>query len=652
MPPPERHGHITCHVTELSEGFFQMNPPVQSDPCSIACHGVIGDCHSIALVSKRGVIDWLCVPQFSSPSCFAALLDERDGGHFSVLPEDLQDSRQHYVEHSNLLVTTMTCANGTLKITDFMTMPEESAQGHARHSQTIVREIQCPAGRVALEVVCAMRPQYASVAPAIAPVPPSEDADEVAWSLQWSGGQAVLKSDMPFDARCDGVLQTARIELAAGEHRIVMLSFCQPEEAPSIHHCRKLYAITLGWWRNWSSQCQYEGPYREDVLRSALTLKLLTHSPTGAVIAAGTTSLPEDMHAAADAGRNWDYRYCWLRDTSMVLQAFMGIGYLHESDAFLRWLLRVAGKTSPYLHVLYDEDGHASQPEQTLPHLKGYKGVGPVRIGNAAGRQHQWDIYGEVLVTAMAFSKRGGQLNADEQNLLRQLAETVCEIWSRPDAGIWEVRSPPRHHTHSKVMCWVTMESILMLHDSVGLQVDAARMRETRDAIKADIEANGRSPSHGGYVGSYGTDTPDASLLLLPRYRYLDAADPRMKATVRHIRSALTHNGLLYRYPPGIGYDGVQGRENLFVICSFWLVDCLARQGDLDQAHALFDKLLSLRNEVGLYAEEFDEDSLDPLGNFPQAFSHVGLITAALALQQHAQPGAQTQTQTRSKETS
>jgi GH15 family glucan-1,4-alpha-glucosidase len=310
----------------------------------------------------------------------------------------------------------------------------------------------------------------------------------------------------------------------------------------------------------------------------------------------------------------------------------MELGYIRESEAFLKWLLRAAKQTAPGLHVVYDEEGGICPPEQTIKSLRGYQGVGPVHVGNGATSQRQLDIYGEVIVTAATFCEHGGQLSASEKQLLSTLARTVCDNWRMPDAGLWEVRAKPRHNTHSKVMCWVALDRILRLQASTGLDVDAARVRQERDAIWSDIEAHGRSSETGGYVGHYGAAHPDASLLLLPRFGYAQANDTAMIATVRHIRSTLTHQGLLYRYPPGEGYDGVSGHEQLFVICSFWLVDCLSRQGQHEQAKDLFDKLLSLRTPAALYAEELDSDTLRPVGNLPQAFSHVGLITAALAL--------------------
>jgi GH15 family glucan-1,4-alpha-glucosidase len=387
---------------------------------------------------------------------------------------------------------------------------------------------------------------------------------------------------------------------------------------------------TIAWWRAWSTQCQYEGPYGAHVRRSALTLKLLTYSLSGAVVAAATTSLPE-----GDTGdRNWDYRYCWLRDTSLVLQSFLDLGFIRESAAFLDWLLHATRLTWPDLQVLYDVFGEANLPEREIARLDGYKGLGPVRVGNGAHEQAQHDIYGDVILTAFSFVERGGILGIDERKLLAGFGRAVRKRWREPDHGIWEIRLPPRHNTYSKLMCWVALDRLLKLDEHMGLYVDAAALRAERAAVRDDIERNGFSTQVNSYVGFYGGDAADASLLLLARYGFIPAGDPRMVGTCQHIERTLGVDGLLYRYPPGRAYDGVGGTENLFGICSFWLIDYLARLGETDKAVALFEKMLGYANDVGLYAEELDALTKEPLGNFPQAFTHVGLITAALALAQ------------------
>jgi len=387
---------------------------------------------------------------------------------------------------------------------------------------------------------------------------------------------------------------------------------------------------TLSWWRTWSAHCIYDGAYRQAVMRSLLTMKLLTYCLSGAVVAAATTSLPE-----GDSGeRNWDYRYCWLRDTSLVLQAFLDCGYVRESAAFIDWLLHATRITRPNLQVLYDVFGEANLPERVLPHLAGYRGLGPVRIGNGAHVQAQHDVYGEVILTACAYVERGGTLGAYERELLTGFGKAVRKRWREPDHGIWEIRLPPRHNTHSKLMCWVALDQLLRLHEHAEVVVDVPAVRAECDAIRADIERHGYVPELGSFVGYYGGTAPDASLLLLARYGFVEADDPRMLGTYRYIERELSVDGLLYRYPPGSAYDGVGGSDNLFGICTFWLVDYLARSGEHDKACRIFEQMLGYANDLGLYAEELDAATKAPLGNFPQAFTHIGLVTAALALEQ------------------
>ena len=609
----------------------------KADP-AIEDYAVIGNCRTLALVSRFGSIDWLCLPHFSAPSYFGALLDRARGGRFAVTPARVERVEQAYVEGSNVLRTTFACADGVLELTDFMAM-NESPSGHGADTQRsfeVVRIARCLAGAVELQALYQPRPDYAAAVPRLVAEAPG------CWRCEWPAAATRLFTQLPLAPTAPGTLE-ARVVLRAGEQADAVLSapdLASDRAAPAApaQHVDAALAATLAWWHAWCARSGYAGPYREAVMRSALALKLLTYSPSGAVVAAGTTSLPEDP---ADGARNWDYRFCWLRDTSLVLQSFMDLGYIAESEAFLGWLLHATKATRPRLQVMYDIHGATELGEHVLATLAGYHGIGPVRVGNAASKQAQNDIYGEVVGTAAEFVQRGGRLDDDEKLLVAGFADVVCRIWRQPDQGIWEIRLPPRHNTHSKLMCWAALDRALWLHGAVGIPIDAPRVRAERDALRADIDAHAWNAGLGGYVGYYGGAAPDASLLLMPRLGYLAANDARMQGTLRLILGQLGagSDGLLYRYPPGGAYDGLSGRENLFAICSFWCVDCLARQGRLDEAHALFERLLALRNPLGLYAEEFDARTLSPLGNFPQAFSHVGMITAALALtQQPATP--------------
>lgn len=603
--------------------------------CAIQDYGLIGDCRTAALVSRFGSIDWWCAPDFSSPSCFASLLDRERGGRFAMTPRDIRGVRQEYLEHSNVLRERFECAGGVLELIDFMTVPEAGGAGADGHApQEIVRIARCVAGEVVLEVLFDPRPDYARRRAEL------RARGYGQWQCVTEGFSAELSTTMDLRP-VQGCALRGAVRMRAGQDHVALLhtgpvATSSPDAAREDADGR--LAATVAWWRSWCDRSGYRGQYAEAILRSALALKLLTHRPTGAVVAAPTTSLPESETGA----RNWDYRFCWLRDTSLVLHAFTDLGCAAESRAFSRWLLHATRATRPKLRAVYGVRGETDLDEIVLPHLRGYHGIGPVRIGNAAALQEQHDAYGEVILTNCDEIELGGSLDAHEKDLLAGFTETVCRIWREPDHGIWEIRLPPRHNTHSKLMCWAALDRALLLHRDHGLPIDPRRVARECEAIRADIEAQGWNARVGSYVGYYGSDAPDTSLLLMPRLGYIDAHHPRMRGTVDHIQRHLCASGLLYRYPTGASYDGVDGPEHLFAICNFWYVDCLARQGRLDEAHALYARMLSLRNHLGLFAEEYRPDDGAPMGNFPQAFSHVGAITAGLALDRagRGEPGA------------
>ena len=598
-----------------------MNAPPDA---TIADYGAIGDGRTLALVSRFGSIDWCCLPDFSGPSLFAALLDRERGGSFSLMPRRVKAIDQRYEQCTNVLRTRFSCAGGEVELTDFMTAGGVEGSPSHRQPREIVRILRCTQGNCEVDALFQPRPGYALGPARLTPL------GDGRWRCALPDSTVQLTTTIAFAPRGEDTL-AACVRLAGGEQHVVLLQTPPPAAEPAgsmTADAQRKLAEALRWWRDWSGRLTYEGEHADAVLRSALALKLLAHGPTGAVVAAGTTSLP----AGETGARNWDYRFCWLRDTSLVLQAFTDVGYSAESDAFLRWLLHATRSTRPKLQVVYDVSGDALLPEQVLPQLRGYHGIGPVRIGNAASHQVQHDVYGEVLLTACEHCERGGGLNQKEMQLLAGFASVVCDLWREPDHGIWEIRLPPRHNTHSKLMCWAALDRALRLKQRRGIPIDAQRVASERDAIRADIDAHGWDESVSSYVGFYGSRAADASLLLMPRLGYLPPRHPRMLGTLRHILEQLSVNGLLYRYPVNIGYDGVPGTEHLFAICSFWCVDCLARQGRIDEAQAMFQRLLSLRNHAGLYAEEFSVRDGRPMGNFPQAFSHVGLITAALSI--------------------
>jgi GH15 family glucan-1,4-alpha-glucosidase len=612
-------------MPELSARAGQTDAPAASYP-PLADYAAIGNCRTLALVSRAGSMDWLCMPHFSGPSFFAALLDARHGGRFALTPRDITATERAYVAETNVLQTRFRCQEGELVLTDFMTIRAGDQGAMLEPAHEIVRIAECTEGSIALDAFYQPRPGYA------ARVPQLRKRGKLGWICEHRGLAANLLSDLDFEAREAGTL-TATTTLHAGERRAAVLSFCENDVAvigllgdtP-----QALLRETAGWWKSWCRLCTYGGPHAAAVRRSALSLKLLTYSLSGAVVAAPTTSLPE----GPSGDRNWDYRYCWLRDTSLVLQSFVDLGYVQDAQAFLSWLLHATRLTQPRLQVMYDVFGETTLTERKLDRFEGYRGIGPVRVGNAAHDQLQLDIYGDVIMTVDGYVKRGGSLDRSEKTLLTGFGQSVRELWRCPDRSIWEIRVPHRQNTYSKLMCWTALDRLLQLDAALALGVDRRAYAADRDSIRSDIEAHGYDAQVGSYVGYYGGRAADASLLLMARYGYVEPDDPRMLGTCRHIERTLAVDGLLYRYPPGGDYDGVRGEENLFAICSFWLVDYLARLGDVDRAAKLFERLLRLANDVGLYAEEFDAHTLMPLGNFPQAFTHVGLITAALSLEQ------------------
>lgn len=614
-----------------------------SDP-SIGDYAVIGDCRCAALVSRDGSIDWFALPRFDSPTFFAALLDSRRGGRFRIRPASPFEVSRRYVDFTNVLETTFRTDTGELRLTDLMSVADEAAmRGELLPDHEILRRAECVRGEVNVEVLYDPRPEYARRAARIHRSP-------IGWLCQHDRHAVVLMSDVPLERveprgpsesvaprgsrgphrrrRQEARALGARVRLRAGDVRFFSLSTSDQEPAiapPLGEHAELRLDRSLRWWENWAARCAYDGPYREAVVRSALTLKLMTFAPSGAVVAAPTTSLPEKV----GGGRNWDYRFCWLRDASMTLRALFGLGYHEEGEAFMYWMLHATRLTRPELQILYDVYGETRLPERELPYLSGYRDSRPVRIGNGAADQLQLDIYGAVVDAAYRYVREGGRLNREMRQVLVGFGETVCRRWHEPDEGIWELRSGRQHHTLSRAMCWVALDRLLELHARGELETPAEHFARTADAIRDDVERRGFNPGLNSYVASLDGDEIDASLLLLPLYGYIDADHPRMRGTSAAIRERLGSGSLIYRYRYG---DGLTGYEGAFGVCSFWSVECLARQGERDLALRDFDRLLAYANDVGLFAEQIDAESGEPLGNFPQAYTHIGLIGAALTL--------------------
>ena len=590
----------------------------------IGSYAVIGDCRTAALVSSDGSVDWLCVPRFDSPFVFGALLDADRGGRYRVAPVEPCTVERRYVPDTAVLETTFETSDGRIRIVDALTVFDTDERAHSLYpDHELLRRVECIGGEVEIDVVCDPRMDYGRAKPRL--------RELAAFGFAFDHGPTylVLRSDLPLVRRAgDGV--GGRFRLRDGDRRY----FSMTTETGLPPLAMRLGAVadqrlehTVAWWQEWSAQCVYDGAFGELVRRSAIVLKLLAFPPSGAIIAAPTTSLPEEIGGS----RNWDYRYCWLRDASMTLEALFDINLIREGEAFLGWLMHATRLTRPELNVVYDVHGRTDLRERTLDHLAGYRGARPVRIGNGAAKQVQLDIYGEVILAAHDFVGRGGKLDRGEGGLLSSLAESVCKRWREPDHGMWEQRAGTFHFTYSKAMCWVALEYLLELADGGHLELTMPRERivRERDAIRDVVEARGFSRELNSYVATLDGDTVDASLLLLGIVGYADPRHERMLGTLECVRARLERDGLLHRYEYE---DGVPGGEGAFALCTFWEAELLARQGRLEEAYRRFEHVASFANDVGLFAEEIDTGTGRALGNFPQGFTHIGLISAADAI--------------------
>jgi GH15 family glucan-1,4-alpha-glucosidase len=546
-----------------------------------------------------------------------------------VRPTGTFRSERRYLPDTNVLETVFHTASGAVALRDLMpVVSEEDKRAALIPEHEVLREVEGLVGQVDLEVVYTPRPDYGRKHPDL--------TSRGAFGLWCEGTDSavVLHSDLPLQVSPDRQNAYGVATIAYGERK--HLSLVYSTDAPGViplleDAARDRIERSVRWWRDWANRGTYDGPYRDAVMRSALVLKLMTYAPSGAVVAAPTTSLPEEIGGV----RNWDYRYCWLRDASLTLRALFDLGYAEEAEAYLSWILHATRLTRPELQVLYDVFGEAHLPESELSHLSGYANSRPVRVGNDAHGQLQLDVYGEVIDAVTRFAARGGHVDRDTARMLNGLGETVCRRWREPDEGIWEGRAGRFHHTHSKVLCWVTLDRLIALHDTGRLRIDRDQFCSERDAIRTAIEAQGYNPRLDSYTRLFDGDDLDASLLTLPLYGYHEGTHPRMRATCQRVHERLARDGLVYRYQTD---DGLPPGEGAFGICSFWAVECRARGGDVEGATEAFERLLACANDVGLLGEEIDPETGAALGNFPQAFTHVGLINAALTL---AECGAQ-----------
>jgi GH15 family glucan-1,4-alpha-glucosidase len=588
---------------------------------AISDYGLIGDMRTAALVGLDGGIDWCCLPRFDSASVFAALLDPERGGTWAVSPEGKWTSSQRYLPRTNILETTFqTAEGGTVSLTDFMPVAEDGRPSGS-HSE-IHRKLRCSRGKVTMQMTFMPRFEYGARTTRLellrAGLFATDRTDQV----------LTLSSAKPFIWTIEQSTATTRFELEKGEERWVVLRYDDDDIHPVDRYesSRKL-DNTAAFWQRWSSKVRYRGPYRGMVKRSALALKLLTHSETGAMIAAPTTSLPETIGGI----RNWDYRFVWLRDAAFTLAALDAVGHYHEADQFMRFLKKVCRhEGGGHLQIMYGIDGRRDLIERQLDHLNGYRSSRPVRVGNGAVGQLQLDVYGEVMETADIW-RRNQEMTEGTWRVLRGLVDWVSRNWHLPDSSIWEVRGEVRHYVFSKVMSWVALDRGIRMAEELTLESDTATWRAAREAVHAEIMERGWSEKRQSFVQSYDEEALDAAALAIPMVRFLPWDHPRVRSTVLAVARELTSQDgeLVYRYRQP---DGLEGEEGAFSICTFWLAQALAMIGERERADRVFRRMLRHANHVGLYSEEIDPVTGEFLGNFPQAFTHIALINCAAAL--------------------
>jgi GH15 family glucan-1,4-alpha-glucosidase len=579
-------------------------------------YALIGDGRTTALIARHGSVDWLCLPDTDSPSVFGALLDAQEGGRFELAPQVRHDVRRRYLPGTNVLETTFLTDRGAVRVTDAMTLPLDGLSPF----RELTRRVDAISGCVPVRWRVEPRFGYAS-SPArlerrgrIPIVTARRDAVAV---CSWEAG-------VP---QCEGTSITGAFEAQEGMRALLVLAAAhqEPLVLPTRAEAERRLDLTIAFWKRWSDELSHEGPWRDAVVRSALTLKALCFAPSGAIAAASTTSLPEDIGGA----RNWDYRFCWIRDAAFTLDALLRLGRHSEAHAFFWWFLHATQLTRPRAQVLYRLDGGDRAPETSLS-FEGYRQSAPVRVGNAASKQLQLDIYGDLFDTVHRYVHSGHTLDLETARRLSQTADLVCQIWREPDFSMWEVRMEPRHFIHSKAMCWVALDRAIALASAAHLPAqNIDRWRQEAAELRQFVEHRGWSESLGSYVRYAGSDEVDASLLLLPIVGYCDPRSRRSLGTIEAVRRTLSKGPFVYRY---LGEDGLAGNEGVFLTCSFWLVHALGLAGRLDEASRLMDQLVELANDVGLYSEEIDTRNGEFLGNFPQALVHLALIGAAHAL--------------------
>ena len=584
-------------------------------------YGLIGNLATCALVGRDGSIDWCCFPHLESPSVFAAILDIRKGGHFHIRPLGHGGGDQTYVANTNVLRTTFQTSTGTATLTDFMPVEDHTDPQH----QSLLRKVSCSQGSVELEIEFQPRFHYARVVPNLEAAPQGVIA-------RWEDHLLYLQSFHPL-LRDEGVARAA-LTLSKGQTQWFVLKYGDSSPVTQTE-CDRLLDSTTRFWSDWAhhcgeDRCVFRGPWHDYVVRSSLVLKLLTHPETGAIAAAPTTSLPEVIGGV----RNWDYRFAWIRDASFTVQSLYSLGHVAEALQYFRWLKSLCREfqdRDDHLHmqVMYGLHGEQDLEESILDHLSGYRDSAPVRVGNAAAEQLQLDVYGELVNAFYETRRYGEDITHDDWDFVRKIVNTAYQTWNTEDSGIWEVRGGPRHFTHSKLMCWVALDRSIKLADKYGFEAPLDDWKKTRQEIREAILKRGFNEKLNSFVQSFDSKVLDATSLLIPVMGFLPPDDPRVEGTLRATLEHLTSDGLVYRY---LGDDGLPGQEGAFVLCTFWLVDALVLAGELQKAEELLLGLLDHISPLGLLAEEMDPLSGQQMGNFPQAFSHIGLMNSALRL--------------------
>ncbi len=591
----------------------------------ISDYGFIGDCHSAALISTAGSIDWCCMPRVDSGSCFARILGWERGGYCQIRPTKDYTSSRHYVEDTLVLETTFRTEDARARLIDCF--PMRRGGEHRPYAQ-ILRIVEGLEGEMELKVDVVPRFYYGAIKPWI-----RQRGENHYIALGGSYG-LLISGDACLSAKHRHDLNGI-CTIREGQRRHLSILYRRPEELdedlvepPTIDELDQRLDVTIDWWRHWASQGQMLGSYGKQARRSAIVLKALTNAPTGAIAAAATTSLPE----APGGARNWDYRFSWVRDSVFTIRSLAELGYFKEADGFRRFIERSTAGSADELRILFGVGGERGLQEKEIAELEGYRGAKPVRIGNAAETQKQLDVYGELLDLAWRWHNSGHSPDEDYWAFLIEVVNAAATLWPTPDRGIWEMRADPRHFVYSKAMCWAALDRGIKLAEELGLEAPLEHWRQNRADVRRAIEERGYDKERGVFIQAFDWPASDSALLLLPSIGFIDYDDERMIRTVDTIRKELTEDGLLRRYCPEV--DGLEGTEGTFLACSFWLAECLARQGRAKDARPIFERVLSTANDLGLHSEEYDTHMGEMLGNFPQALTHLSLIAAAVAIDQ------------------